>query len=105
MALDIWACTKPLVSSLFKTDKIEPLDKAREILEFARVQTRTQAPNLQHPQVCIDVVEEGIVSGPDAGLSKEREEFQILIKSDTCKSLVDDFFARGSVRKVHLLFS
>ncbi|KAJ0954535.1 putative isomerase, Enoyl-CoA hydratase, 3-hydroxyacyl-CoA dehydrogenase [Helianthus annuus] len=100
MALDICARNKPLVSSLYKTDKIEPLGEAREILKFARAQTRTQPPNLQHPQVCIDVIEEGIVSGPDAGLSKERKAFQDLLKSDTCKSLVHVFFARRDAMKV-----
>lgn len=69
-ALDILECRKPWVASLHKTDKIEPLGEAREILKFARVQTRRQAPNLQHPLVVIDVVEEGIVSGPRAGLWK-----------------------------------
>ncbi|KAM0069713.1 putative isomerase, Enoyl-CoA hydratase, 3-hydroxyacyl-CoA dehydrogenase [Helianthus debilis subsp. tardiflorus] len=105
MALDICACNNPPVSSLYKIDKIEPLGEAREILNNARAQTRTEAPNLQLRQVCIDVIEKGIVSGPDAGLLKEREEFQILIKSDTCKSLVRVLLARGDARTVWLLFS
>lgn len=69
-ALDILARRKPWVSSLYRTDKIEPLGEAREILNFARAQARRQAPNLQHPQVCINVIEAGIVSGPRAGLVK-----------------------------------
>lgn len=69
-ALDILEGRKPWVSSLYRTDKIEPLGEAREILNFARAQARRQAPNLKHPQVCIDVIEEGIVSGPRAGLMK-----------------------------------
>lgn len=68
--LDILERRKPWVSSLYKTDKLEPLSEAREILNFARLQTRKQAPNLNHPLVCIDVVEEGVVSGPRAGLLK-----------------------------------
>ncbi|KAJ0716754.1 putative isomerase, Enoyl-CoA hydratase, 3-hydroxyacyl-CoA dehydrogenase [Helianthus annuus] len=100
MALDICARNKPPVSSLYKTDKIEPLGEACEILKFARAQTHVQAPNLQHPQVCIDVIEEGIISGPRAGLSKERKAFQDLLKSDTCKSLVHVFFARRGAMKV-----
>lgn len=68
--LDILERRKPWVSSLYRTDKIEPLSEAREILNFARLQTRKQAPNLKHPLVCIDVVEEGVVSGPRAGLLK-----------------------------------
>ena len=69
-ALDILERRKPWVSSLYRTDKLEPLGEAREILNFARTQARRQAPNLRHPQVCIDVIEEGIVSGPRVGLMK-----------------------------------
>ncbi|KAK9068059.1 hypothetical protein SSX86_012170 [Deinandra increscens subsp. villosa] len=98
-ALDILAYKKPWVLSLYRTDKIEPLGEAREILNFARAQARRQAPNLQHPQICIDVIEEGIISGPRAGLLKEYEAFQVLLKSDTCKSLIHVFFAqRGTTR-------
>lgn len=102
-ALDILERRKPWVASLHKTDKIEPLGEAREILKFARVQTRRQAPNLQHPLVCIDVVEEGIVSGPRAGLWKEAEAFQGLLHSDTCKALVNIFFAQRGTTKVNEL--
>ncbi|KAF3659804.1 Glyoxysomal fatty acid beta-oxidation multifunctional protein MFP-a [Capsicum annuum] len=99
-ALDILECRKPWVASLHKTDKIEPLGEAREIFKFARVQTRKQAPNLQHPLVVIDVIEEGIVSGPRAGLWKEAEAFQALLHSDTCKALVNVFFAQRATTKV-----
>ena len=69
-ALDILELKRPWIPSLYKNDKIEPLGEAREILKFARTQARKQAPNLEHPIVCIDVIEEGIVSGPRAGLWK-----------------------------------
>ena len=69
-ALDILDRRRPWVCSLYKTDKIEPLGEAREILKFARAQARKRAPNLTHPLVCIDVIEAGIVSGPRAGLWK-----------------------------------
>ncbi|KAL0434041.1 UNVERIFIED_CONTAM: Glyoxysomal fatty acid beta-oxidation multifunctional protein MFP-a [Sesamum latifolium] len=82
------------------TDKLEPLGEAREILKFARAQTRKRAPNLKHPLVCIDVIEEGIVSGARAGLWKEAEAFQALLESDTCKSLVHIFFAQRGTTKV-----
>ncbi|KAK6913755.1 3-hydroxyacyl-CoA dehydrogenase, NAD binding [Dillenia turbinata] len=99
-ALDILECRRPWVASLYKTDKIEPLGEAREILKFARAQARKQAPNLKHPLVCIDVVEEGIVAGPRAGLWQEAEGFQVLLHSDTCKSLVHVFFAQRGTTKV-----
>lgn len=69
-ALDISEHRKPWISSLYKTGKLETLGEAREILKFARAQVMKQSPNLQHPLVCIDVIEEGIVSGPLAGLAK-----------------------------------
>lgn len=70
LALEIAEFRRPWMKSLYKTDKLEPLGEAREILNFARVQSLKQAPNLQHPLICIDVIEEGIVSGPNAGLLK-----------------------------------
>ncbi|GAA0152638.1 dehydrogenase [Lithospermum erythrorhizon] len=99
-AIDMLERRKPWVSSLYKTDKLEPLPEAREILKFARAQTRRQAPNLKHPLLCIDAVEEGIVSGPVAGLWKEADVFDILVKSDTCRSLVHIFFAQRGTTKV-----
>jgi enoyl-CoA hydratase/3-hydroxyacyl-CoA dehydrogenase len=69
-ALDILDRRRPWIASLYKSDKIEPLGEAREILKFARAQARKQAPNLKHPLVCIDVIEAGIVSGPRARLWK-----------------------------------
>uniref|UniRef100_A0A5B7BC36 Putative fatty acid beta-oxidation multifunctional protein n=1 Tax=Davidia involucrata TaxID=16924 RepID=A0A5B7BC36_DAVIN len=99
-ALDILERKRPWVASLYKTDKIEPLGEAREILKFVRDRARKQAPNLKHPLVCIDVIEEGIVSGPRAGLWKEAEAFQGLLQSDTCKSLVHIFFAQRGTSKV-----
>lgn len=99
-ALEILERRKPWVSSLYKTDKLEPLGEAREILKFARAQARKQAPNLKHPLVCIDVIEEGIASGPRAGLWKEADAFEELLRSDTCKSLVHFFFAQRGTSKV-----
>ncbi|PKA62965.1 Glyoxysomal fatty acid beta-oxidation multifunctional protein MFP-a [Apostasia shenzhenica] len=99
-ALDIVEFRKPWVKSLFKTDKLEPLGEAREILNFARAQAKKQAANLQHPLVCIDVIEEGVISGPLAGLQKEANSFQTVVASETCKSLVHVFFAQRSTSKV-----
>ncbi|WOL15754.1 glyoxysomal fatty acid beta-oxidation multifunctional protein MFP-a-like [Canna indica] len=99
-ALEIAECRKPWIKSLYKTDKLESLGDAREILKFARAQAQKQAANLQHPLVCIDVIEEGIVSGPRAGLWKEAQSFKILLASDTCKNLVHVFFAQRATSKV-----
>lgn len=69
-AIDISEYRKSWVASLYRTDKLEPLEEAKEILRVARSQVIKQAPNVKHPLFCIDVVEEGIVSGPQAGLRK-----------------------------------
>ncbi|CAN6468185.1 unnamed protein product [Victoria cruziana] len=99
-ALDIADYRRPKVLSLYKNDKLEPLGEAREVLKFARAQTQKRAPNLRHPLVCIDVIEEGIVSGPVAGLWKEAYAFQELVVSDTAKSLIHFFFALRATTKV-----
>ncbi|GAB2266668.1 hypothetical protein Dimus_001662 [Dionaea muscipula] len=99
-ALDIVERRKPWVASLYRTDKLEPLGEAREILKFARVQAHKAAPNLKHPLICIEAIEEGIVSGPRAGLWKEADAFEEVLRSDTCKSLVHIFFAQRGTSKV-----
>lgn len=99
-ALDIAECRRPWIKSLYKTDKIEPLGEAREILKFARAQARKQAPHLQHPLVCIDVIEEGIVSGPRAGLWKEAQASYDLQFTETSKGLIHVFFSQRATSKV-----
>ncbi|KAJ4843076.1 hypothetical protein Tsubulata_042022 [Turnera subulata] len=99
-ALDILERRRPWVASLYRTDKLDSLVEAREKFRFARAQSRKQAPNLTHPLICIDVMEEGIVSGGRVGLLKEYHHFQELIQSDTCKSLVHIFFAQRGTTKV-----
>ncbi|KAM3407405.1 hypothetical protein ACQJBY_001054 [Aegilops geniculata] len=99
-ALDICESKRPWVRALYKSDKLESPEVAREILNSARVQSQKQAANLQHPLVCIDAVEEGIVSGPRAGLQKEAMAFQKLFFSDTCKSLIHVFFSQRATSKV-----
>lgn len=69
-ALDIVERRRPRIASLYRTDKLEPLGEAKEILKRPRAQALKQAPNLRHPLICIDVIERGIVSGPRAGLWK-----------------------------------
>ncbi|KAJ0093836.1 hypothetical protein Patl1_25033 [Pistacia atlantica] len=80
------------------TNKLEPLGKARKIFKFARTQARKQALNLEHPIVCINVVEEGVVS-VDLFWQKA-EVFDLLAKSDTSKSLVHIFIAQRATSKV-----
>jgi hypothetical protein len=69
-ALDIAMGRKPWVSSLRRTDKLEPLGEARAIIKFAREQVKRTAPNMTHPLLCLDAIEEGVVSGGYAGALK-----------------------------------
>ncbi|CAN7051451.1 unnamed protein product [Brassica oleracea var. botrytis] len=99
-ALDIAERRKPWVSSVLKTDKLPPLGEAREILKFAKDQTRRQAPNLKHPLMCLEAVEVGIVSGSRAGLEKEALISSQVVKLDTTKSLIHVFFSQRGTTKV-----
>ncbi|XP_048136772.1 peroxisomal fatty acid beta-oxidation multifunctional protein MFP2-like [Rhodamnia argentea] len=99
-ALDISQCRRPWVASLYRTDRLGSLDETRKILNFARSQVKNQALNVKHPLICIDVVEEGIISDPRAGLWKEAKESQQLQKSYTTKCLVHIFFAQRGASKV-----
>lgn len=99
-AVEIAECRRPWIKSLYKTDKLESLSKAKEILKFARSQAQKQSAHLEHIQVCIDVIEDGIVSGPRGGLSKEANASWKLQFSPTSKSLVHVFFAQRATVKV-----
>ena len=69
-AKDILECGRPWAVSLHRTDRLEPLAEARMILKHARIKAKKQAPNLKHPLVCIDVIEEGLMNDPRAALWK-----------------------------------
>ncbi|KAK8718123.1 hypothetical protein V6N13_045369 [Hibiscus sabdariffa] len=99
-AKDILAHRRPWAVSLYRTDRLEPLPEAKLMLEHARVKSKKQSPNLKHPLVCIDVIEEGLIRGPRAALWKESEALSELRQSDTCRSLVYYFFARQRTSKV-----
>ncbi|CAN6926709.1 unnamed protein product [Brassica oleracea] len=105
-ALEIAERRKPWVCSVLKTDKLPPLGEAREILKFAREQTRKQAPNLKHPLMCLEAVEVGIVYGPRAGLEKEAQVGSQVVNLDTTKSLIHVFFSqRGTTKACECLCS
>ncbi|KAK4441791.1 Glyoxysomal fatty acid beta-oxidation multifunctional protein MFP-a [Sesamum alatum] len=102
-ALDIVECRRPWVISLYRTDKLEPLAEARAILKSARLEVQRQNPNVVHPLVCINVIEQGIVSGPREALWKEAEALQELRQSSTCRSLVHVFFAQRQILKIPVI--
>ncbi|KAA3468309.1 peroxisomal fatty acid beta-oxidation multifunctional protein AIM1-like [Gossypium australe] len=75
-ALDMAERRKPWLRSLHRTDKIGSLSEAREVLRMARLQAKKTAPNLPQHQVCLDVIEEGIVHGGYSGVLKVVSGFQ-----------------------------
>ncbi|KAH7439899.1 hypothetical protein KP509_04G080700 [Ceratopteris richardii] len=98
-ALDIAAGRKPWIITLNKLDKIEPLGDARKIIQKARSQTLQRAPNVPHPVLCLDAIEEGVLAGGYAGSLKE-QSFNAAVMSPTGKALVHFFFAQRSTSKV-----
>jgi enoyl-CoA hydratase/3-hydroxyacyl-CoA dehydrogenase len=70
LALEIVEQKRPWFKSLYRTDKFPGLGEVKEIIKIARVQAQKQAAAAQHPKICIDVIEEGIISDPRAGLVK-----------------------------------
>ncbi|KAL6631071.1 hypothetical protein ACP70R_028411 [Stipagrostis hirtigluma subsp. patula] len=99
-ALEIAEQKRPWFKSLYRTDKLPAIGEVKEILKTARVRAQMQAANVQHPIVCIDVIEEGIVSSPRAGLMKEALSGKMLEQSQTSKSLRHFFFAQRATSKV-----
>ncbi|KAG8067897.1 hypothetical protein GUJ93_ZPchr0005g15965 [Zizania palustris] len=99
-ALEIVEDKRPWFRSLHRTDKLPALEEVKKIINFARVQAQKQSANVQHPLVCIDVIDEGIISGPRAGLMKESLSAKMLEMSQTSKSLRHVFFAQRATSKI-----
>lgn len=99
LALEIVERKRPWIKSLYRTDKLPTLGDTMEILKTARVQAQKQAANVQHPIVCIDVIEEGIVSDPRAGLMKVNHQLVLPFlntSSDVRRILIYIHFLTGS---------
>ncbi|ERM98618.1 peroxisomal fatty acid beta-oxidation multifunctional protein [Amborella trichopoda] len=99
-ALDIAERRKPWLISLHLTDKLGSLSEARDTLKIARQQAARIAPNMPQHQVCLDAIEEGIVSGGYAGVVKEAKIFKESVVSDTAKGLIHAFFAQRTTSKI-----
>lgn len=99
-ALEIAEGRKPRIISLQKLDKIESLGDARRIIQAARAQATQRSPNVPHPLLCLDAIEEGVVSGGYVGSLKEEHCFNTAVMSSTGKALVHIFFAQRATTKV-----
>ena len=100
LALEMAAGRVPRQRSLFRTDKIEPLGEALQIIDFARAQAAKQARGLLHPQYCLDAIQAGVENGGLAGLHAEGVAFAKSAALDTHKALVHIFFAQRTTKKI-----
>ncbi|PHT40617.1 Glyoxysomal fatty acid beta-oxidation multifunctional protein MFP-a [Capsicum baccatum] len=94
-ALDIVEGRQPNCNSLQKTDKLGTQDESLEILRSAR-----QRYTVPHYRACLDVIEEGIISGGYSGVLKEDKVFKELVLSNTAKGLLHVFLAERATSKV-----
>ncbi|KAK1616416.1 hypothetical protein QYE76_021933 [Lolium multiflorum] len=99
-ALEIANYRKPWTRSIDRTDKLGSLSEARTVLSMARQQAKKVAANLPQHQACLDVIEEGVLCGGQAGVLKEANVFKELVLAPTARSLVHVFFAQRSTTKV-----
>ncbi|KAK8963884.1 Peroxisomal fatty acid beta-oxidation multifunctional protein [Platanthera guangdongensis] len=99
-ALDIAERRKPWTKSLHRIDRLCALYEASQKLYASRKEAERTAQNMPQYQVCLDVIEEGIVHGGYAGVLKEARCFKELVLSSTSKSLIHVFFALRATSKV-----
>ncbi|XP_027774700.1 peroxisomal fatty acid beta-oxidation multifunctional protein-like isoform X4 [Solanum pennellii] len=99
-ALDIAEGRKPRTHTLQRTDKIKPIHESSAILEVQRQQVLKTPRSMPHYKVCLDVIEEGIVSGGYAGVLKEDKVFRELVLSKSAKALLHAYFAERATSKV-----
>jgi enoyl-CoA hydratase/3-hydroxyacyl-CoA dehydrogenase len=86
--------------SLRRTDRIEPADQARHLVEAARRAAAKKTRNVRYPEACLDAILAGAVDGPDAGLARERALFEELLSSEAARGLIHVFFATRAASKV-----
>ncbi|XP_059275235.1 peroxisomal fatty acid beta-oxidation multifunctional protein AIM1-like isoform X4 [Lycium ferocissimum] len=99
-ALDIAEGQKARTNILQRTDKIEPIHESSAILEVARQKVLRTSPSMPHFKACLDVIEEGIISGGYAGVLKEDKVFRELILSKSARALLHVYFAERATSNV-----
>lgn len=69
-ALDIAEGRRPRINTLQRTEKLGSITDARDTLNTSRQRVMKIASNLPQQRACLDVIEEGIVSGGYSGVFK-----------------------------------
>ncbi|MCO5571549.1 hypothetical protein L7F22_025292 [Adiantum nelumboides] len=103
LALHILNGKVPWQKSLERVDRLESFGEAMQVLRRARMQVKREHPNLIHPLICIDVMEEGLLKGGLAGAMLEEKFSHALVNTPIAKGLMHVFFARRSVSKANML--
>nr|XP_009770733.1 PREDICTED: peroxisomal fatty acid beta-oxidation multifunctional protein AIM1-like [Nicotiana sylvestris] len=99
-ALDIAEGRQARLNTLQRTDKIEPIRESSAILETARQKVLKTSPSMPHYKACLDVIEEGIISGGYAGVLKEDKVLRELVLSKSARALLHVYFAERATSKV-----
>lgn len=100
LAIAIARGTAPRLATLQRTDRLEPVGEALQILDFAAAETARRAPNLTHPLLTIDAIRVGVTRGGRAGLAAEAAAFAAAAALPTHRALVHFFFAQRATKKV-----
>jgi len=100
VALDLASGKRKRQRTLDREDRLEPQDIAKMILGIAREQTKKRAPHVQHPLLCIDAIEAGVLKGGKHGLKAETAAFNEAAQLPAHKALVNIFFAMRGTKKV-----
>jgi len=99
LALDIAEGRVPRRITSKLTNKIEPYEFAKAVIEGARAQALAKNRNLPQPFAYLEAAEEGAKNGFDAGLAKEQALFAGLVLHPVSKALVHFFFASRATTK------
>ena len=100
LAADIADGKKARVKALNRSDRIGSYEDAKGVLEVARTQARRKNKNLPQPFAYLDVVEEGVKNGGEAGLQAEIVAFSQLMGQPVSRALIHFFFASRATGKV-----
>lgn len=86
--------------SLNRMDKLGGTDEALRILNSARASAKRRFRNVSYPFVCLDVIEEGVCKGGEAGTKLENKTSRSLVTTLEARALMHIFFAQRSSFKV-----
>jgi enoyl-CoA hydratase/3-hydroxyacyl-CoA dehydrogenase len=100
VALEIAGGRRERRRTLRLTERIEPADEARRLIEALRAEHARKSRNVQHPGACLDAILDGAVLGPAEGLRRERERFEALLAGSGARGLIHFFFAQRAAAKV-----